>query len=161
MPRAWIFGNDVSTDNIIPGRFNISSNPSDLLPHVFQYFRPEFATEVTEGDIIIGGSNFGCGSSREHAAIVLKACGITLIAESYGWIFKRNCINTGLLPIESANKLVINDGNQVEIDMAKAVINDITEHKTYKLSLPPHFIFEIYREGGLINYLNTNGNYPF
>ena len=161
MPRAWVFGNDVSTDNIIPGRFNISSNPSDLKPHIFQYLRPEFATEVTEGDFIIGGTNFGCGSSREHAAIGLKACGITLIAESYGWIFKRNCINTGLLPLETPKKLTIQDGHQVTIDLAQAVIHDTTEHKTYKLHLPPPFIFEIFHEGGLINYLNTNGNYPF
>jgi 3-isopropylmalate/(R)-2-methylmalate dehydratase small subunit len=161
MPRAWVFGNDISTDNIIPGRFNISSDPSDLRPHVFQYFRPEFATEVTAGDIIIGGTNFGCGSSREHAAIVLKACGITLIAESYGWIFKRNCINTGLLPIESHNKLPIEDGHKVTLDFAQAQIYDTTENKTYKLHLPPPFIFEIFHEGGLINYLNTNADYPF
>ena len=161
MPRAWVFGNDVSTDNIIPGRFNISSNPSDLKPHVFQYFRPEFATEVVEGDIIIGGTNFGCGSSREHAAIVLKTCGITLIAESYGWIFKRNCINTGLLPIETPNKLSIQDGHEVIFDLTNAQISDITDHKTYKLHVPPSFILEILGEGGLINYLNKKGDYPF
>jgi 3-isopropylmalate/(R)-2-methylmalate dehydratase small subunit len=161
MSRTWVFGNDISTDNIIPGRYNISSDPSDLRPHVFQYFRPEFSTNVKKGDIIIGGSNFGCGSSREHAAIVLKACGIILIAESYGWIFKRNCINTGLLPIETLTKLTIKDGHEAAIDLTKAEIHDISENKTYKLQLPPPFIFEIFHEGGLINYLNTNADYPF
>jgi 3-isopropylmalate/(R)-2-methylmalate dehydratase small subunit len=161
MARAWVFGNDISTDNIIPGRFNISSNPSELKPHVFQYFRPEFFHEVMEGDIIIGGSNFGYGSSREHAAIVLKACGINLIAESYGWIFKRNCINTGLLPIETHDQLRIKDGHEVVLDLTNAQIHDISEDITYKLYKPAPFILEIFQEDGLINYLNKKGGYTF
>ncbi len=161
MSRAWVFSNDISTDYIIPGRFNISTNPSELMPHVFQYLRPEFSNEVKEGDTVIGGTNFGCGSSREHAAIVLKACGVNLIAESYGWIFKRNCINTGLLPIETREKLAILDGNEVTIDLPKAQLHDITDGKTYKLSSPAPFILEIFQEGGLTNYLNKTGGYPF
>jgi 3-isopropylmalate/(R)-2-methylmalate dehydratase small subunit len=161
MSRAWVFGDDISTDNIIPGRFNISSNPSELRPHVFQYFRPEFSHEVTKGDIIIGGTNFGCGSSREHAAIVLKACGINLIADSYGWIFKRNCINTGLLPIETHDKLRIQDGHEVSLDVTTASIHDISEDITYKLNRPAPFILRIFQEDGLINYLNKKGSYSF
>jgi len=159
MGRAWVFGNNVSTDYIIPGRFNISTDPKELRKHPFKYTRPEFAEEVGVGDVVIGGKNFGCGSSREHAAIVLKACGVYLVAESYGWIFRRNCINTGVLPLETAEALEVADGDKVEVDLDKYLLKDITKGKTYRLKSLPSFILNIHKAGGLVEYLNIYGKY--
>lgn len=159
MGRAWVFGDKVSTDYIIPGRFNITNDPNELRKHTFQYARPEFADAVKAGDIVIGGKTFGCGSSREHAAIVLKACGVYVIAKSYGWIFRRNCINTGVVPLETAETLDVADGDKVEVDLAKYLLKDISKGKTYKLKPLPSFILNIHESGGLIEYLNQYGKY--
>ena len=159
MGRAWVFGDNVSTDYIIPGRFNITSDANELRKHSFKYVRPEFAEKVKTGDIVIGGKNFGCGSSREHAAIVMKACGVYLVAESYGWIFRRNCINTGVLPLESAEDLGVADGDEVNVDLKNHLLKDITKKKTYRVKPLPSFVLSISNAGGLIEYLNAHGKY--
>lgn len=159
MGRAWVFGDKISTDYIIPGRFNITSDPNELRKHTFQYARPEFADKVKPGDVVIGGKTFGCGSSREHAAIVLRECGVYLIAQSYGWIFRRNCINLGLVPMETAETLDVVDGDDVEVDMEKYLLKDISKGKTYSLKPLPSFILNIHGAGGLIEYLNKYGTY--
>ncbi len=125
--------------------------------HAFKYVRPEFADNVKVGDVIVGGKNFGCGSSREHAALVLKECGVHLVARSYGWIFRRNCVNLGVLPLETENKLAVGDGNEVEIDIDNLILRDITTKKSYRFKELPNFILGIYRAGGLIEYLNYSG----
>lgn len=157
--RAWVFGDNISTDHIIPGRFNITTDPKELRRHVFKYIRPEFAEEVKIGDVIVGGKNFGCGSSREHAAIVLRECGIYLVANSYGWIFKRNCVNVGVLPLEMYQQFGIRDGDEVEIDLTDMVLRDVTTQANYRLRPVPRFTLSIYRAGGLIEYLNKVKKY--
>lgn len=159
MGRAWVFGDNVSTDYIIPGRFNISTDINELRKHPFKYARPEFAEKVNVGDVIVAGKNFGCGSSREHAAIVLKACGVYLVAQSYGWIFKRNCINTGVLPLEAAKELDVIDGDLVEVDLDKYLLKNISRQKSYNLKSLPNFILNIHKAGGLVEYLNLYGGY--
>ena len=161
MGVAWVFGDNVSTDYIIPGRFNVTSNPAELRRHVFKYTRPEFAEEVSIGDVVVGGRNFGCGSSREHAAIALKTCGVHLIAESYGWIFKRNCINVGILPLEAAEYIDIRDGDSVEVDLKNYLLKDLTNGKSFLLKKPPGFVLEVYEAGGLIEYFNSGKEYKF
>jgi 3-isopropylmalate/(R)-2-methylmalate dehydratase small subunit len=159
MGKAWVFGDNVSTDYIIPGRFNITTDPKELRKHIFKYARPEFIEQVKPGDIVIGGKNFGCGSSREHAAIVLQECGIHLVAYSYGWIFKRNCINLGMLPFETEQILPIKDGDNMELKLDNLTIRKITTGVTYKLKTVPTFVLNIYKSGGLVEYLNKEKNY--
>jgi 3-isopropylmalate/(R)-2-methylmalate dehydratase small subunit len=159
MNRAWVFGDNVSTDYIIPGRFNISTNVEELRKHTFKYIRPEFADQVEIGDVVIGGRNFGCGSSREHAAIVLKACGVHLVAESYGWIFKRNCINTGILPLTASGNLDVKDGDYVVLDFNTHTLKNLSIDKVYNLMKPPKLVLEVYKAGGLIKYLNMGKTY--
>lgn len=161
MGRAWVFGDNVSTDYIIPGRFNLTTDPEELRKHSFKYARPEFADEVRAGDVVIGGRNFGCGSSREHAAIVLKACGVYLVAESYGWIFRRNCINIGVLPFENGVKLDVKDGDVVDLDLKSYLLKDSSNGKTYKLKQLPKFVLDVFEAGGLIEYLNEGKEYQF
>jgi 3-isopropylmalate/(R)-2-methylmalate dehydratase small subunit len=131
----------------------------ELRKHIFKYAKPEFAESVKPGDVVIGGKSFGCGSSREHAAIVFKACNVYLVADSYGWIFKRNCINTGVLPLEKAEAIDITDGDSVEVDLEKYVLSDITKKKNYKLKALPKFVLSISKAGGLIEYLNAHRSY--
>jgi 3-isopropylmalate/(R)-2-methylmalate dehydratase small subunit len=159
MGRAWVFGDNISTDYIIPGRFNITTDPKELRKHLFKYARPEFVDQFKTGDVIISGKNFGCGSSREHAAIALKECNIPLIANSYGWIFRRNCVNLGVLPLETEEKLEINDGDEVELDLTNLKLIDVTTQKSYKLKPMPQFVLDIYRAGGLVEYLNKAKKY--
>lgn len=159
MVRAWFFRDNVSTDHIIPGRFNITTDPKELKRHVFKYIRPEFAEEVKIGDVIVGGKNFGCGSSREHAVIVLKEYGVYIVANSYGWIFKRNCVNLGVLPLEMDEPIGVRDGDEVEINLADMMLRDVTTQTNCRLKPIPRFILSIYRAGGLIEYLNKAKNY--
>ncbi len=159
MGRAWVFGDNVSTDYIIPGRYNITSDPKELQKYTFSYARPEFVEQVRPGDVVVGGKNFGCGSSREHAAIALRECGVYLVANSYGWIFRRNCINLGVLPLEIAEKAQVRDGDLIELDLAKLTLEDITNSSVQKLNPVPQFVLDIYRSGGLVKYLNKAKTY--
>jgi 3-isopropylmalate/(R)-2-methylmalate dehydratase small subunit len=159
MGRAWVFGDNVSTDYIIPGRFNITSDPKELRKHVFKYVRPEFAEEVKIGDVVIGGRNFGCGSSREHAAIVVRESGVYLVAQSYGWIFRRNCVNLGVLPLQSVEPVKVRDGTEVELDLANHLLKDSETGKAFKLMPTPKIVLDIHRAGGLVDYLNSHKGY--
>ena len=159
MGRAWVFGDNVSTDYIIPGRYNITSDPKELRKYAFSYARPEFVGQVKPGDVVIGGKNFGCGSSREHAAIVLRECGVYLVANSYGWIFRRNCINLGVLPLEIGEKAQVRDGDLVELDLTKLTLEDTTTSSVQKLNQVPQFVLDIYNSGGLVEYLNKTNTY--
>ena len=159
MGRAWVFGDNVSTDYIIPGRFNITNDPKELRKHVFKYVRPEFAEEVKVGDVVIGGKNFGCGSSREHAAIVIRESGVYLVAQSYGWIFRRNCVNLGVLPLQSMEPVKVRDGGEVELDLANHLLKDPESGKTFQLMPIPNIVLNIHRAGGLVEYLNSHKGY--
>ncbi len=158
MARAWVFGDNISTDYIIPGRYNITSDPKELRKHIFKYIRPEFAEEVKVDDVVIGAKNFGCGSSREHAAIVMREAGVYLVAQSYGWIFRRNCVNLGVLPLQSKETVKVRDGEEVEVDLTNHLIKDC-RGKAYQLTPTPKIVLDIHMAGGLIMYLNTYKSY--
>jgi 3-isopropylmalate/(R)-2-methylmalate dehydratase small subunit len=155
--RAWKFGNDVDTDAIIPGRFlaNWNREPEKLKKYCFADMRPEYAKEVEAGDFIVAGRNFGCGSSREAAPVSIKMTGVRiLIAESYARIFYRNCINVGLLALESAEAAQkIDDTNKIEIDTEKGIIRNITKGESYSCKPVPPFLQEILNVGGLAPYI--------
>ncbi|RZN62992.1 3-isopropylmalate dehydratase small subunit [Methanonatronarchaeum sp. AMET6-2] len=152
MSRAWKFGDDVSTDAIIPGRYLTMNKPEELAEYVFESERNEFASEVSPGDIIVAGENFGCGSSREHAPLAIKGAGVdTVIAESFARIFFRNSINLGLMVIISSEASEIDDGDEIEVEDGK-IINK-TKNEEYKIEKPPRFIENIVENDGLLKYV--------
>ncbi len=119
MGKAWKFGENLNTDEIIPGRFNITTDPQELAKHVFCEIRPDYAENAAAGDIVVGGRNFGCGSSREHAPIAIKGSGVKcVIAPSYARIFFRNAINIGLPILECSASADIEEGDELEVDLA-------------------------------------------
>jgi len=162
MGRCWVFGDNVSTDHIIPGRYNITTDSRELAKHVFEYARPEFTKKVRIGDVVVAGENFGCGSSREHAVIGLKECGVQIVAKTYGWIFKRNCINNGLLPLQ-LEKFVdtaeIQDQDEVVLNQATNTLDDLRRNRSFPLRPAPRFLQEIVRAGTLIEYINVHRGY--
>lgn len=160
MGRAWLFGDDVSTDDIIPGVYSISVDPEEAATHAFAYERPEFAKTVKSGDIVVAGNNFGCGSSRESAVLALKGSGVkAVIASSFAFIFFRNAINNGLLVVRPRERLQVDDGDEVEFDEKRMVLINRSTDRTFELERPRRFLLEIAEEGGLIAYLNKNRGY--
>ncbi|MBS3968694.1 MAG: 3-isopropylmalate dehydratase small subunit [Clostridia bacterium] len=153
--KTWKFGDDIDTDAIIPARYLNTSEPEELAKHCMEDADPEFPNKVNKGDIIVAGKNFGCGSSREHAPIAIKAAGVScVIAKSFARIFYRNSINIGLPILESPEAAeAIKEGNEVEIDVAKGEIKDLTTGTTYMAAPFPDFIQQIIAAGGLINYV--------
>ncbi|MDX9820701.1 MAG: 3-isopropylmalate dehydratase small subunit [Syntrophales bacterium] len=155
--RAWKFGNDVDTDAIIPGRFltNWNKQPEKLKNFCFADALPEFAANVRPSDIIVAGTNFGCGSSRESAPTAIRMTGVRMVvAESFARIFYRNCINVGLLPLESPEAARdIADGDLLEIDAPKGEIRNVTRNRTYAFKPLPAFLQEILDGGGLARYV--------
>ncbi|MDI6717405.1 MAG: 3-isopropylmalate dehydratase small subunit [Actinomycetota bacterium] len=153
--RAWKFGRDIDTDLIIPARYLKTSDPVELGKHCMEDADPEFASKISKGDIIIAEENFGCGSSREHAPIAIKASGIScVIAKSFARIFYRNSINMGLPILESEEAVNgINAGDEVQVDTDKGEIVNLTTGKVYKAKPFPEFITNIIKQGGLINYV--------
>ncbi|SDF44061.1 3-isopropylmalate dehydratase, small subunit [Methanolobus vulcani] len=151
--RVWKFGDDVDTDAVIPGRYLIMNTPEELAAHAFEGVRPEFPKEVKEGDIIVAGNNFGCGSSREHAPIALKGTKIScVIAKSFARIFFRNSINIGVALLECPDTDRIEDGDQLEVDFASGVIKNVTKGEEYQATPLPDFVRGIMDAGGLIEY---------
>ena len=153
---AWKFGNDIDTDIIVPGRYLIYTDEETLAKHCMEGLDPDFDMKCKKGDFIVAGSNFGCGSSREHAPIALKGAGVAaVIAESFARIFYRNATNVGvpLLEAPGISKL-IEDGEEITVDMQNATITSQNgETVTFK-KLPP-FMLEILNQGGLIEYLKN------
>ncbi|MDP2972247.1 MAG: 3-isopropylmalate dehydratase small subunit [Deltaproteobacteria bacterium] len=153
--RIWKFGADVDTDAIIPARYLNQSDPKELAKHAMEDERPGFPTEVKEGDILLAEKNFGCGSSREHAPLALKAAGVScIIARSFARIFFRNSFNLGLPLLESPEASeAIKDGDRVRVDLSTGEIFDLTQiRKFFAKSIPP-FMQELLRDGGLIPHL--------
>jgi 3-isopropylmalate/(R)-2-methylmalate dehydratase small subunit len=151
--RVWKFGDDVDTDAVIPGRYLILNTPKELATHAFEGVRPEFAKQVKEGDIIVAGNNFGCGSSREHAPIALKGTKIScVIAKSFARIFFRNSINIGVALLECPDTDRILDGDQLDVDFATGVITNVTRKEKYQATPLPDFVRGIMDAGGLIEY---------
>jgi 3-isopropylmalate/(R)-2-methylmalate dehydratase small subunit len=153
--KAWKFGDNVDTDVIIPARYLNTTDPQELAKHCMEDADPEFPKKVKPGDIIVAGRNFGCGSSREHAPIAIKACGIScVIAESFARIFYRNAFNTGLLIIECPEAAKeIETGDELEVDLDGGKIINLTKNKTYAFKPIPPFMRQILEDGGLIPHI--------
>jgi len=156
--RAWKFGDDINTDVITPGRYTVTTDRKRLGEIAFIEYRPEFAKEVQEGDVIVAGNNFGCGSSREHSPVAIKAAGVSaVIAKTFARIFFRNSINIGLplFVCEDADK--IDDGDEVEINIKTGEIRDKTNGLVLKAKPLPEFMQKIVDKGGLVNFLRSGG----
>ena len=151
--RVFKYGDNVDTDVIIPARYLNSSDPAELATHCMEDIDKDFVKNVKKGDIIVANKNFGCGSSREHAPIAIKAAGVScVIAETFARIFYRNAINIGL-PILECDEAAkeIKEGDEVEVDFNSGVITDVTTGKSYKAQPFPDFIQNIIAKGGLLN----------
>lgn len=149
--RVWGFGDNVDTDHIIPTRNLMNRDPMDMSTHCFEDVRPEFGKERRDGDIIVAGKNFGCGSSRQAAALVIKNRGIScIIAESYARLFLRNAVNLGfpLIELKDASKR-ISEGDIVTVDFAGNKVRNETCDTEYEIEPTPDFLLEIYENGGL------------
>ena len=156
--KVFKYGDNVDTDVIIPARHLAITDPAGLAEHCMEDIDTEFVKKVEKGDIMVARKNFGCGSSREHAPIAIKASGIScVIAETFARIFYRNAINIGLPIIECAEAAQdIEAGDQVEIDFDSGMIYNKTKDHPYKGQAFPPFMQELIQAGGLINYLNAN-----
>jgi 3-isopropylmalate/(R)-2-methylmalate dehydratase small subunit len=152
--KVWKFGNNIDTDAIIPARYLNTSDPAELAKHVMEDADRDFPSKVKQGDMIIAQSNFGCGSSREHAPIAIKAAGIqAVIAKSFARIFYRNAFNIGLPIFESEEAADnIREGDEIEIDADNGVIKNITQNKSYTAKPIPPFMQELISAGGLIQW---------
>jgi 3-isopropylmalate/(R)-2-methylmalate dehydratase small subunit len=150
--KTWVFGDNIDTDLIVPARRLNMSTAAELAPFVMEDLDPTLAAKVGPGDIFVGGANFGCGSSREHAPLAIKGAGVAcVIAESFARIFYRNAINIGLPILESAEAArAIQAGNRVTVDLAAGVILDEATGNTYQAEPYPPFILQIIEAGGLI-----------
>jgi 3-isopropylmalate/(R)-2-methylmalate dehydratase small subunit len=158
--RALKFGDNITTDHIIPGRYaHLRSNLPELAKHVLEDADPKFASRVKEGDFIVAGDNFGLGSSREHAPLVIKMAGVrAILAKSVARIFFRNAINLGL-PVLICNTDKIKDGDELEIDLKAGVVKDITNGSQLTFSKIPDIMLAILDEGGLIPYIQKYGDF--
>ena len=149
--KVWHFGDNIDTDLIIAARYLNTSDPKELAKHVMEDADPEFVSKVKAGDIIVAGENFGCGSSREHAPIALKAAGVSaVVAKSFARIFYRNAFNTGLPIFELAETDAIQEGDTIAIAMESGEVKNGA--KTYKFTPIPPFMQELLASGGLMNY---------
>ena len=151
--RVHKFADNINTDEIIAARYLNSTDAKELGRHCMESIDEDFSKRVKAGDIIVAGRNFGCGSSREHAALAIKGVGLScVIAESFARIFFRNAINIGLPILEVAQAKKINQGDRLKIDLIKGEIRNLTKNKVYKSSSFPDFMQEIVKRGGLINW---------
>jgi len=153
--KAWKYGDDVDTDAVIPARYLNTSDPAELAKHCMEDIDTSFAAKVARGDFIVAGKNFGCGSSREHAPISIRAAGVSaVIARSFARIFSRNSFNMGL-PILEAPEAVdeIAAGDLLAVDMGAGGLRNETKGKEYRLTPIPPFMQELVAAGGLMNYM--------
>jgi 3-isopropylmalate/(R)-2-methylmalate dehydratase small subunit len=158
--KTWKFGNDISTDLICPGRyFHLRSNLPELATHVLEDADPEFAKKMAKGDFVVAGSNFGLGSSREHAPTIIKLAGVSaVLAKSFARIFYRNAINVGL-PLVECDTDRIDTGDELEVDLAAGVIRDKTKGIELKAYPLPKAMINILGDGGLLSHLEKHGGF--
>ena len=153
--KAWKFGDNIDTDAIIPARYLNTSDPKDLAKHCMEDADPAFVTKMKPGDIIVGGENFGCGSSREHAPIAIKAAGIScVVAKSFARIFYRNAFNMGL-PIFESRKLfdAIEEGSEITLDSVHGLITVGGTDQKFQISPIPPFMEQLIADGGLMKHI--------
>ncbi|MFA5839475.1 MAG: 3-isopropylmalate dehydratase small subunit [Candidatus Margulisiibacteriota bacterium] len=155
--QAWKFGNNIDTDLIIPARYLNSHNPQELAKHAMEDADATWASKVQKGDFIVAGDNFGCGSSREHAPIAIKAAGVSaVIAKSFARIFYRNAINIGLPILESPDAAeAIKEGDEIKVNLVTGEIDNLTSGMSYSAQPFPGFMQQIIDAGGLIEYIKT------
>ena len=147
--RVHRYGDQVDTDQIIPGPFTKTLDTDELASHVLEYLDPEFRSRMSKGDFVVAGENFGCGSSREQAPLALKASGVAgVVACSFARIFFRNAINIGL-PVLEIGQHAIESGNELEIDLESGTVTDLTAKQTYQAAKMPEVMKQILQEGGL------------
>jgi len=158
--RAFKFGDGISTDHITPGRLaHLRSNLPELAKHVLEDADPTFASRVKKGDFVVAGGNFGLGSSREHAPLVIKMAGVSaILARSVARIFFRNAINLGL-PVLICDTDGINDGDTLEVDLGKGTVKDITTGQQLTFGKLPEVMLKILDEGGLLPYIQKYGDF--
>jgi 3-isopropylmalate/(R)-2-methylmalate dehydratase small subunit len=150
-------GSDINTDDIISAKYLVSTDAKELGSHCMEAINPDFVRSIQPGDIIVAGKNFGCGSSREHAPLAIKGCGIAaVIAPSFAAIFYRNAINIGLPFLESKDADKIDDGDEIEIDLSVGAIKNITKDQVYKTQAFPEFLQELVERGGLMKYIKSH-----
>lgn len=155
--KAWKFKDNIDTDLIIPARYLNTSDPAELAKHCMEDADPNWIKKIKKGDFIVAGENFGCGSSREHAPVSIKAAGISaVIAKTFARIFYRNAINIGLPILESPEAVdAISEGDEIEVELTTGTINNISKGKSFKAQPFPEFMQRIIDKGGLINYLKS------
>lgn len=156
--QSWVFGDNINTDLIIPARYLNTTDVAELASHCMEDEDPDFSRKIKPGDVIVGGANFGCGSSREHAPIAIKGAGIScVIAKSFARIFFRNSINIGL-PIFECPQAAdeARPGDEIGVDYEAGVISNLTRGKTYKTAPFPKEMRDIIAAGGLMNFVKTN-----
>jgi 3-isopropylmalate/(R)-2-methylmalate dehydratase small subunit len=159
MGRIWMLGDNVNTDVIIPGRYNVTTDRAQLARYCLCEVLPDFAQQVQAGDVVMAGHNFGCGSSREHAPAALQACGISaVIARSFARIFYRNAVNIGLpvLVCDEAT-LASADGQEVEVNLTSGIIRNVTTARTFRAEPLSPFVARIVAAGGIISYIRQEG----
>lgn len=158
--RAHVYGDNIDTDRIIPGKYTKTLELGDLAAHVLEDLDPEFRSRLEPGDLLVAGENFGCGSSREQAPLALKAAGLSaVIAKSFARIFYRNAINIGL-PLVEVQGHRIEAGAQLTVDLLQGVLTDERTGERYRATKLPRVMLEILQAGGLTAYLRAHGDYP-
>ena len=158
--KAFKFGDNISTDHIVPGRLlHLRSNLTELAKHMLEDTDPTFVKRVKSGDFIVAGKNFGLGSSREHAPLIIKMSGVSaILTKSVARIFFRNAINVGL-PVLICDTDKIDDGNELEIDLERGEISNLTNNTQLRFNPIPEIMLRILNEGGLIPYINKYKNF--
>jgi 3-isopropylmalate dehydratase small subunit len=159
-PTAHVYPIDnIDTDRIIPGKYTKTLDMSSLASHVLEDLDPEFSKKVQQGDILVAGNNFGCGSSREQAPIAIKAAGVSVVvAKTFARIFYRNAINIGL-PVIEVEHHSIQSGDSISVDLVHGVVTNHTKNETYQATKMPQQMIDILNAGGLVNYLVKHGDY--
>lgn len=156
---SHLYGNDIDTDRIIPGKYTKTLNMQELADHVFEDLDPDFRLKLVPGDILVAGTNFGCGSSREQAPLALKNAGVSVvIARSFARIFYRNAINIGL-PILEIKDHTINDKDELEVNLSTGEVKNVTSNESHKGTEMPSVMIDIINDGGLVQYLKKRGTY--
>jgi 3-isopropylmalate dehydratase small subunit len=155
--KAWVYGDNVDTDVIIPARYLSTSDPAELAPHCMEDMDADFVKRMTPGDILVAGSNFGCGSSREHAPLAIKGAGVScVIAASFARIFFRNALNIGLPILECPEAaLGIKAGDRVEVDLAEGRIRNLDTGEEFSAKPFPPFLRDLVARGGLVPFVRA------
>jgi 3-isopropylmalate/(R)-2-methylmalate dehydratase small subunit len=152
--RAWKFSDNVDTDQIIPAEYLVTGDPKELAKHAFEKMRPEFASSVRKGDVIVADDNFGCGSSREHAPRALMGAGVScVVAKSFARIFYRNSINIGLPLVECS--IGAKEGDKIEVDFESGVVKNLSAGTESKFPSYPPFVLKLINSGGLVSYVKA------